>query len=80
VSSRYIVRKLLQALVTVVAIVLLNFVLFRMMPGSPERATKNPHMTPAFVAAERAKWGLDKPLFPDQLVAYVAATATGDLG
>ncbi len=79
-SARYILRKLVQALVTVVAIVVLNFVLFRMMPGSPERATKNPHLTPEFVAAERAKWGLDKPLFPDQLVAFVESTATGDLG
>jgi hypothetical protein len=55
-------------------------VLFRMMPGSPERQTKNPHLTPEFVAAERAKWGLDKPLFPDQLIAFVASTAQGDLG
>jgi peptide/nickel transport system permease protein len=80
VSGRYVLRKFLQALVTVVAIVLLNFVLFRMMPGSPERQTKNPHLTPEFVAAERAKWGLDKPLFPDQLVAFIASTAQGDLG
>jgi peptide/nickel transport system permease protein len=80
VSGRYIARKLLHSMVTIVAIVLLNFVLFRMMPGSPERATKNPHLTPEFVAAERAKWGLDKPLFPDQLVAYVTSTLSGDLG
>jgi peptide/nickel transport system permease protein len=80
VSARYILRKLVQAVLTIVAIVLLNFVLFRMMPGSPERATKNPHLTPEFVAAERAKWGLDKPLFPDQLIAFVVATAQGDLG
>src|SRR5690348_16490034 len=79
-SARYILRKLVQAIVTIAAIVVLNFVLFRMMPGSPERATKNPHLTPEFVAAERAKWGLDKPLFPDQLVAFVQSTATGDLG
>lgn len=79
-SGRYIVRKLLGAVITIIAIVLLNFVLFRMMPGSPERATKNPHLTPEIVAAERKKWGLDKPLFPDQLVSYIASTAQGDLG
>jgi len=50
------------------------------MPGSPERATKNPHLTPEFIAAERARYGLDKPLFPDQLVAFIESTATGDLG
>jgi peptide/nickel transport system permease protein len=79
-SGRYIFGKLVQAFVTIVAIVLLNFVLFRMMPGSPERATKNPHLTPEIVAAQRAKWGLDKPLFPDQFVSYIASTAQGDLG
>jgi peptide/nickel transport system permease protein len=80
VSGRYILRKLLASLVTIAAIVILNFVLFRMMPGSPERASKNPHLTPELVAANREKWGLDKPLFPDQLVAYIESTAAGDLG
>jgi peptide/nickel transport system permease protein len=79
-SGRYFFRKLAGAIVTIVAIVILNFVLFRMMPGSPERATKNPHLTPELVAAERARWGLDKPLFPDQLVAYIESTMQGDLG
>ena len=55
-SGRYIGRKLVQALVTIVAIVLLNFVLFRMMPGSPERQTKNPHLTPELIALNRARW------------------------
>jgi peptide/nickel transport system permease protein len=81
VSGRYLGRKLLQALVTIVAIVLLNFVLFRLMPGSPERVLlRVPNLDPAVLDATRARWGLDKPLFPDQLLAYIGATATGDLG
>jgi len=80
VSGRYFARKLLQAIVTVAAIILLNFVLFRLMPGSPDRATRNPHLTPELIAQNRARWGLDKPLFPDQLVDYVGETLTGDLG
>jgi len=80
VSGRYIARKLGGAIVTIVAIVILNFVLFRLMPGSPERVTKNPHLTPQIIAEARARWGLDKPLFPDQLVAYIGETLTGDLG
>ena len=79
-SGRYIVRKLIGSLVTIIAIVILNFVLFRMMPGSPDRVTKNPHLTPEIIAANRAKWGLDKPLIPDQLIAYIGETVTGDLG
>lgn len=80
-SGRYLGRRLLQALVTIAAIVLLNFVLFRLMPGSPDRILfRNPNLSPEVVAAVRARWGLDKPLFPDQLVAYVSSTLQGDLG
>jgi peptide/nickel transport system permease protein len=80
VSGRYFGRKLLQAILTIAAIIVLNFVLFRLMPGSPDRATRNPHLTPELIAQNRARWGLDKPLFPDQLVNYVGETLTGDLG
>src|SRR5205085_1947772 len=80
IGARTVCGKLTQALVTIFAIVVLNFVLFRMMPGSPMRATKNPHLSPEFVAPERAKSGLDKPLYPDQLVPFLQSTATGDLG
>jgi peptide/nickel transport system permease protein len=79
-TGRYFGRKLLQAIATVAAIVVLNFVLFRMMPGSPERVSRNPHLTPELVAENRARWGLDKPLFPDQFVDYIGSTVTGDLG
>jgi peptide/nickel transport system permease protein len=81
VGGHYLGRKVLQAIVTILAIVLFNFVLFRLMPGSPERVLlRNPHLTQATVAEVAARWGLDKPLIPDQLVDYIAATATGDLG
>ncbi|HUP53863.1 MAG TPA: ABC transporter permease [Methylomirabilota bacterium] len=80
-GGRYLGRKLAQAALTIVAIVALNFVLFRMMPGSPERVLlRNQYLTQAKIAQVRAEWGLDKPVLPDQLVAYVQATARGDLG
>jgi peptide/nickel transport system permease protein len=81
VSGRYLGRKFAQALVTIAAIVVLMFLMFRMMPGSPDRALgRNPHLTPEVIAAARARWGLDKPVVPDQLVAYIGSMATGDLG
>jgi peptide/nickel transport system permease protein len=80
VGSRYLGRKLGQAIVTIFAIVILNFILFRMMPGSPERLLHNPHLGQEQLDALKARWGLDRPLIPDQLVAYLQATATGDLG
>jgi peptide/nickel transport system permease protein len=80
VGSRYLGRKLGQAVVTIFAIVVLNFILFRMMPGSPERLLHNPHLSQEQLDSLRTRWGLDRPLIPDQLVAYLGATATGDLG
>ena len=79
-TAHYLARKIAQAFVTIVAILILNFLMFRMMPGSPDRVIKNPNLTPEMVAATRARWGLDKPLIPDQLVAYIKATVVGDLG
>ncbi|MFL5777940.1 MAG: ABC transporter permease [Chloroflexota bacterium] len=80
-GTRYIARRVSQAIVTIVMIVLLNFILFRAMPGSPERIlARNPNVTPRALEETRQRWGLDKPLFPDQFVAYLEATATGDLG
>ena len=81
-SARYLARRLASAGVTIGLIVLLNFVLFRMMPGSPERALlgRLPNVTPELIQATRERWGLDKPLFPDQFVAYVSSTLHGDLG
>ncbi len=80
-NARYLARQSLQAIFTIVMIVLLNFILFRMMPGSPDRVNpRNPHITAEQREAAKARWGLDKPLIPDQLVSYVASTLQGDLG
>lgn len=95
-SPRYLARRLVQAVLTVLFVVLLNFILFRMMPGSPERVLlRNPHLTAATMQAARERWGLDKAKFPvsisldppgislepeNQLFDYVAASFQGDLG
>lgn len=79
---QYILRRLATAIFTVVLIVLLNFILFRAMPGSPERILlgRMPGVTPEILQQTRDRWGLDDPLFPDQFVAYISSTMRGDLG
>jgi peptide/nickel transport system permease protein len=95
-GPRYLGRKVLQAIVTIVFVVILNFMLFRLMPGSPERVLlRNPHLDAQAIAAARQKWGLDKPLLPlelsiippsinlnpdSQFLAYLESTASGDFG
>jgi peptide/nickel transport system permease protein len=80
-SGGFLARRLVTAGVTILFIILVNFFLFRAMPGSPERILgRNPNVTPEILQAKREQWGLDKPVFPDQLVAYVGATLQGDLG
>jgi ABC-type dipeptide/oligopeptide/nickel transport systems, permease components len=52
-----------------------------MMPGSPERVLgRNPNVSAEALAATRERWGLDKPVLPDQFVSYLGAMAQGDLG
>ena len=78
-GGRYLARKLAQAILTIAFIVLLNFLLFRAMPGSPDRVLAR-NMPEAARQELQVKWGLDRPLIPDQLVAFVVATGQGDLG
>ena len=78
----YLWRRLASAFVTIVLITLVNFILFRAMPGSPERVILRgtPNVTLAQLENARKRWGLDKPVLPDQFVAYIGSTVRGDLG
>jgi peptide/nickel transport system permease protein len=80
-GGAFLGRRLISAAFTIFFIVVLNFILFRMMPGSPERIlTRNPNISAEVKADLREKWGLDKPLFPDQFVRFLVSTAQGDFG
>ena len=80
-GSGYLGRKVLQALLTILFVLIVNFLLFRAVPGSAERILlRNPHISQAQLEAQRERWGLNKPVFPDQLVDYLVTTAQGDLG
>lgn len=61
--SRYLFRKITWALITVLFVVLLNFFLFRILPGDPARAgIRDPRLTREAVEAIRVRFGLDKPV------------------
>jgi peptide/nickel transport system permease protein len=80
VNGRYLVNKLARAFLTIVAIMLINFVLFRAMPGSAVRLTHSPYQTQEQIDQQMHKLGLDQPLIPNQLVTYIQQVLSGDLG
>lgn len=56
-------RKAGWALFTALFVVVLNFFLFRILPGDPARqGVRDPRLTPETVEAIRARFGLDKPV------------------
>ena len=48
---------------TVLFVIVLNFFLFRVLPGDPARAgMRDPRLTPEAQEAIRVRFGLDKPV------------------
>jgi peptide/nickel transport system permease protein len=80
VGNRFLGRKIVQAVLTLIFVLLINFVLFRAMPGSAERILlRNPHISQEQLERQKERWGIGKPI-GEQLVDYVVATVQGDLG
>jgi len=78
---RYLVARLVKAVLVVIAVVLLSFFLIRLAPGDAATvmAGQSGYADEAFMKSLRAEYGLDQPL-PVQLWRYVRAVAQGDLG
>ena len=79
-TRRYLLSKILQALVTLLFVLTFNFFLFRVLPGDPiGLLARSQRLTDADIAAQRATFGLDQPL-PQQYVTYLRQTMTANLG
>lgn len=77
--SRYLLRRLLLAVLTLCGVIVAVFILTRILPGNPAVVRLGPYATPDLLAAMEKQMGLDKPL-PVQFYNYVAALAHGDMG
>jgi len=77
--KRYIVQRVLQALVVLVGVVLLTFVLLRIVPGNPVETMMGEHADAATVARMTAEMGLDQPLLV-QFFRYLSSVVRGDFG
>lgn len=61
--TRFFLKKLAWALFTIAFVVILNFFLFRVLPGDPARqGIRDPRMTKQSIEAVRQRFGLDKPV------------------
>ena len=78
---RYVIKRLLQALPIVLAIVVINFFLLQLAEGDAVDvlAGEAGSATPEYMAELRQKFGLDKPL-PVQLAIYLKNVLSFDLG
>ena len=78
----YLLRKLGLSLVTIFVVVIINFLLFRVLPGDPVRSVigRNVKISAETQNALREQFGLDKPVFPDQFFNTLGQWARGNLG
>jgi peptide/nickel transport system permease protein len=79
--GRYIARRLLLMLVAAAGVTLISFVISHAVPSDPivSNLGQQASQRPEIVAAFRAKWGLDRPLY-EQYLSFLGNLAHGDLG
>jgi peptide/nickel transport system permease protein len=74
-----IFARVLQAIPTLIGIVIVTFLLTRALPGDPAAYFAGAAATPESIAEIRTKLGLDQPL-PVQFLNYVRDLGSGNLG
>jgi len=79
VNGRYVSRRLVQLVPTVVAVLAIGFLLIRLAPGDPVLVIAGEHGDAAYYAFMRHRFGLDQPL-SRQFVTYIGRVMHGDLG
>src|SRR4051794_10531042 len=78
--ASYVARKVLGAVGSLFFMLLVNFFLFRVLPGDPARTLGRGRLsTQAQIDAFNETYGLSQPL-PQQFLTFLRNTFTGDLG
>jgi peptide/nickel transport system permease protein len=79
----YVLRKVGLSLLTLVAVIVFNFFLFRILPADPVALLTRgagAQLSPEEQAELRADYGLDQPLFPGQFMDFMGDTLRLDFG
>ena len=80
---KYAAKRLLEVIPATVGILLLTFLLFNVVGGSPAETILGKNATKESIEAFNRKWGYDKPLVfarDSQFVNFLASLAKGDFG
>jgi peptide/nickel transport system permease protein len=79
--GRFVLRRLIQAIPTLLGITLVSFVVLRLAPGDPVSimVAGSQNLSPDDLARMRAAYGLDQPL-PIQYVDWLRRLLVGDFG
>ena len=80
---KYTLRRVLEVIPTTLGILLLSFILFNVVGGSPAEVILGKNATAESIAAFNHKYGYDKPLVwstDSQFVNFLTGLAKGDLG
>lgn len=75
--AKYIIKRIVMAIITIFAVASVTFFVMNMVPGGPFMSEKA--ISPQAQAALNEKYGLDKPL-SDQYITYMKDLLHGDLG
>lgn len=76
---RFIIQRLMLAIVVIVGVTLAVFLIIQLVPGDPARVSLGMQATEENVQARRERLGLNRPLV-EQYTTWVADAARGDLG
>lgn len=76
---KYTLKRLWQTIPTTLGVLLLSFVLFNVIGGSPAESLLGKNATKEAIAAFNAKWGYDRPLY-EQFFRFVTDVFSGNLG
>lgn len=77
--ARFIVKRLLQALVVVILVTIITFAVLHFLPGGAARSALGKEATQAQIDAYNHENGFDLPLW-QQYLAYLKRLVTGNLG
>ena len=77
IMFKFILKRILEAIPTMLVLITVSFFLMRFAPGSPFSSERT--LPPQVMANINAKYGLDKPVF-EQYLTYLTNVIQGDLG